>query len=87
MQEPQASPRQAAVDPAVAESTAAKAAEADPLDGVSTDLFGLGELKPSMTPQEFEDAKQRLSQAVLLPSTVVELMALARQVAAALAGA
>jgi hypothetical protein len=65
---------------------AAQGAAADPLAGVSTDLFGLGDLKPSMTPEEFEDTRQRLSAAALLPSTIVELVALARQVGATLMG-
>jgi len=83
----QADLKQAAVDfLAAAQAVATQAAQAgaDPLDGVSTDLFSLGDLKPAITAEELEDVKQRLSQAALLPSTVVQLVALAQQVAAAL---
>jgi hypothetical protein len=91
MEEAQANLKQAAVDfLAAAETVATEASQApaatDPLDGVSTDLFELGDLEPAISREELDELKQRLTRADLAPSTVVELVALARQVATALAG-
>jgi hypothetical protein len=89
MEEAQANLKQAAVDfLAAAETVAVKAAQggADPLDGVSTDLFELGDLEPAISREELDQLKQQLSQADLAASTIVELVTLARQVAAALTG-
>ena len=58
----------------------------DPLDAVSSDLFTLGDLDPVIDPQDLADLKDRLRRERLVPDTVVELVALARQVAGALAG-
>jgi len=63
---------------------AAAPAPADPLDGVATDLFSLGDLKPAITDADLADLKQQLSQAELVPATIVQLVALAGQVAATL---
>jgi hypothetical protein len=89
MQQPQANLKQAAVDFLEAAQAAAQAgkAAADPLDGVSTTLFDMGGLEPAITPQDLADLKTRLRQAELAPQTIVQLVALARQVAAALGGA
>ena len=87
MQEAQTNLKQAAVDfLAAAETVAARAAEgaADPLDGVSTDLLELGDLEPAISREELADLRQRLREADLVPATIVELVALARQVAAVL---
>jgi hypothetical protein len=87
MEEAQANLKQAAVDfLAAAEAVATTAAHGgtDPLDGVSTDLFELGDLEPAISREEMDQLKQRLSRADLAPSTLVELVSLARQVATAL---
>ena len=87
MQEAQTNLKQAAVDfLAAAETVAARAAEgaADPLDGVSTDLLELGDLEPAISREELADLRRRLREADLVPATIVELVALARQVAAVL---
>jgi hypothetical protein len=69
---------------------AARAADAmpaaDPLDAVSTDLFTLGDLDPVIDGRDLAALKDRLRRERLLPETVLELVTLARQVAAALAG-
>ncbi len=59
---------------------------ADPLDAVSTDLFTLGDLDPVIDPGDLANLKHRLQRERLLPETVVDLVRLARQVAAALTG-
>ena len=87
MQEAQVNLKQAAVEfLEAAEAVAAKAAQgpADPLDHVGTDLFELGDLEPAIGAAELEVLKRRLAQEQLLPAAVVELVALARQVAATL---
>jgi hypothetical protein len=87
MQEAQANLKQAALEFLdAAQAVTAKAAQpsADPLDNVPTDVLDLGDLKPAISPEEFEALKQRLGQEALVPETIVELVALARQVAAML---
>lgn len=87
MQEAQTNLKQAAVEfLEAAEAVAAKAAQGsdDPLDHVKTDLFELGDLEPAISAAELEVLKRRLAQEQLLPAAVVELVALARQVAATL---
>jgi hypothetical protein len=87
MQEAQANLKQAAVEFLEAvQAVTAKAAQPspDPLDNVPTDVLDLGDLKPAISPEEFEALKQRLGQEALVPETIVELVALARQVAAML---
>jgi len=93
MQEAQANLKRAAVEFLdAAQAVTAQAAQpaaagrpgADPLDSVSTDVLDLGDLKPAISPEEFEALKQRLGQEALVPETIVELVALARQVAAML---
>jgi hypothetical protein len=87
MQEAQTNLKQAAVEfLEAAEAVAAKAAQGsdDLLDHVKTDLFELGDLEPAISAAELEVLKRRLAQEQLLPAAVVELVALARQVAATL---
>ena len=57
---------------------------ADPLDAVSTAVLELGDLEPAISRQELADLKRRLRTEKLVPETILELVALARQVAAAL---
>jgi hypothetical protein len=87
MQEAQANLKRAAVEFLdAAQAVTAQAAQpgADPLDSVSTDVLDLGDLKPAIGPDELEGLKRRLHEEALVPETIVELVALARQVAAAL---
>jgi hypothetical protein len=87
MQEAQANLTQAALEfLGAAQAVTAKAAQpsADPLDNIPTDVLDLGDLKPAISPEEFETLKQRLGQEALVPETIVELVALAKQVAAML---
>jgi hypothetical protein len=87
MQEAEANLKQAAVDflaAAAAVTNSATASAADPLDAVDTGLPDLGELEPAITPEALEQLKADLADERLLPTTIVELVALARQVAAAL---
>jgi hypothetical protein len=87
MQEAQANLKQAAVEfLEAAEGVAARAAEGavDPLDQVGTDLFELGDLEPAISAEELADLKGRLAKQRLLPSAILELVALARQVATTL---
>ncbi len=89
MQEAETNLKRAAVDfLEAAESLAERAAGAgtDPLDAVSTDLFELGDLEPAIDRQDLADLKDRLRRERLVPATIVELVTLARQVAATLAG-
>ncbi|HUU92256.1 MAG TPA: hypothetical protein VM238_13740 [Phycisphaerae bacterium] len=89
MQEAQANLKQAAVEFLdAAERVAGRAADggADPLDAVSTDLFELGDLEPAIQPQDLAELKRRLRDETLAPRAIVALVALARQVAAALTG-
>lgn len=89
MQEAETNLKQAAVEfLEAAEALAGRAADsaADPLDAVSTDLFELGDLEPAIDLQELADLKSRLRTERLLPATILELVALARQVAATLMG-
>ncbi|HUX02671.1 MAG: hypothetical protein WBD63_12335 [Phycisphaerae bacterium] len=67
-----------------AEETARTADRADPLDEVETDVFNLGEFEPVVDERDLVELKRRLRQERLLPATLVELVNLARQVAAAL---
>lgn len=88
MQEAQANLKQAAVEfleAAETVATRAAAGAADPLDGVSTDLFELGDLEPAISREELADLKRRLRTEPLLPAVVLELVTLARQVAGVLA--
>jgi hypothetical protein len=87
MQEAQANLKQAALEfLGAAQAVTAKAAQSspDPLDNIPTDVLDLGDLKPAIGPEEFEALKQRLGQEALVPETIIELVALARQVAAML---
>jgi len=87
MQEAEANLKQAAVDFLAAANAVANHAAtgaADPLDEVDTSLPDLGELEPAITPEELEELKTDLANERLLPTTIVELVSLARQVAAAL---
>jgi len=89
MQEAQANLKQTAVEfLEAAEKVASTAAKGstDPLDQVATGLFELGDLQPAISEQELAELKRTLTSERLLPGTVVELVALARQVAAVLAG-
>jgi len=90
MQEAETNLKRAAVEfLEAAEYMAERAARAgtDPLDAVSTDLFELGDLEPAIDRQDLADLKDRLRRERLVPATIVELVTLARQVAATLAGA
>jgi hypothetical protein len=87
MQEAQANLKQAAVDfLEAAQRVAAGAAQAaaDPLDRVKTDVFELGNLEPAISDAALAELKQRLAQERLAPRAIVELVNLARQVAATL---
>jgi len=89
MQEAQANLKQTAVEfLEAAEKVASTAAKGstDPLDQVGTGLFELGDLQPAISEQELAELKRTLTSERLLPGTVVELVALARQVAALLTG-
>ena len=89
MQEAQESLKRTALEfLEAAETVAGRAAEAagDPLDAVSTDLFELGDLESAIDRQELADLRERLRKERLVPETVLELVSLARQVAAILAG-
>jgi hypothetical protein len=87
MQEAQANLKQTAVDfLEAAEKVASTAAKGstDPLDQVATGLFELGDLDPAISEEDLAQLKRDLAGARLLPETVVELVGLARQVAAVL---
>ncbi len=87
MQEAEANLKQAAVDFLAAASQVANQAgraAADPLDAVETDVPDLGDLEPAITPEELAELRSRLERERLLPATLVELVALARQVATTL---
>lgn len=87
MQEAETNLKQAAVDflAAAAEvANRAGQADADPLDGVETDVPDLGDLEPAITSEELAALRGRLERERLLPATLVELVALARQVATTL---
>jgi|WetSurMetagenome_2_1015567.scaffolds.fasta_scaffold493386_2 hypothetical protein len=87
MQEAQANLQQAAIElVTAAEGVAAKAAQvsADPLDHVDTDVLELGELEPVLSATELAEMKDRLARQRLVPEAVLELVDLARQVAAVL---
>jgi len=87
MQEAQANLNRTAVEfLAAARDVAARAAESphDPLDEVSTDLLSLEDMEPAITEAELEELQRRLAAGRLAPEAVVELMAVARQVALAL---
>ncbi len=96
MQEAEANLKRAAVEfLEAAETLAARAADAaeekgrppaDPLDAVSTDLFTLGDLEPAIDRRDLADLRRRLARERLLPETLVDLVRLARQVAAVLTG-
>lgn len=86
MKDAQTNLQEAAVEFLEAVNTlAAKAAEqADPLDEVSTDLFELGDLEPAIGREELSVLKRRLRHEELAPHAIMELVSLARQVAAVL---
>jgi|WetSurMetagenome_2_1015567.scaffolds.fasta_scaffold49941_3 hypothetical protein len=85
MQEAQANLKQAAVDfLAAAESVAAKAAQADPLDQVDLTVPDLGDMEPAISTADLADLQQRLARVQLVPQAVMELVALARQAGAVL---
>jgi hypothetical protein len=87
MQEAQANLQQAAIElVAAAEGVAARAAQVstDPLDRVDTDVLELGELEPVLSATELAEMKDRLARQRLVPEAVLELVDLARQVAAVL---
>ncbi|MFO8014789.1 MAG: hypothetical protein R6X20_15955 [Phycisphaerae bacterium] len=89
MQEAEANLKRTALEFLEAAETMAENASrqsADPLDAVSTDLFELGDLEPVIDRQDLAALKDRLRRERLVPATLVELVALARQVAAALSG-
>ena len=89
MQEAQENLKRAAVEfLEAAETVASRAAEAasDPLDAVSTEVLELGDLEPAIDRGELADLRQQLLQMKMVPEAVVELVALARQVAGILAG-
>ena len=89
MQEAQENLKRAAVEfLEAAETVAGRAAEAasDPLDAVSTDVLELGDLEPAIDRRELADLRQQLLQIRMVTEAVVELVALARQVAGILAG-
>ena len=89
MQDAQETLKRTAVDfLEAAETVAGRAAEgpADPLDAVATDLFELGDLEPAIDRRDLAALRQRLHRSRLLPDTVLELVALARQVAETLTG-
>lgn len=87
MQEAEANLKQAAVDFLAAAAEVADRtgqADADALDAVETDVPDLGDLEPAITPEELAELRSRLERERLLPATLVELIALARQVATTL---
>ena len=87
MQEAQANLNRTAVEfLAAARDVATRVAESpqDPLDEVSTDLLDLDDLEPAITEAELEELQRRLAEGRLAPGAVVELMAVARQIALAL---
>lgn len=89
MQEAEANLKRTVIEFLEAAETVAEHASrqaADPLDAVSTDLFDLGDLEPAIDRGDLADLKDRLRRERLVPATIVELVGLARQVAAALAG-
>jgi hypothetical protein len=89
MQEAQTNLKQAAVEFVEAAEAAARAVrqspDADPLDAVETDVFDLGDFEPVLDAGELAALKQRLRRAALPAEALVELVDLARRVAAALA--
>jgi len=87
MQEAETNLKQAAVDFLAAAAEVANRADqagTDPLDAVGTDVPDLGDLEPAITPEELAALRGRLERERLLPATLVELVALARQVATTL---
>jgi hypothetical protein len=97
MQEAQANLKQAAVEfleaaqrvaagagQGAADLSGVALAKPDPLDRVKTDVFELGDLEPAIDDAALAELKQRLAQERLAPQAIVELVNLARQVAAAL---
>jgi hypothetical protein len=86
MQEAQANLKQAAVEFLSAAEGVARAAQTvmDPLDQVSTDVLELGDLEPAISAADLADLKARLAQDPLSPASILELVTLARQVAAVL---
>jgi len=89
MQEAQENLKRAAIEFLdAAETVADRAAEAaaDPLDAVSTDVLELGDLEPAIDRGELADLRQQLLRMKMAPEAIVELVALARQVAGILAG-
>jgi hypothetical protein len=87
MQEAQANLKQAAVEFLSAAEGVARAAQTvmDPLDQVSTDVLELDDLEPAVSAADLADLKARLAQDPLSPASILELVTLARQVAAVLA--
>jgi len=89
MQEAEANLKRTALEFLEAAETMAENASrqgTDPLDAVSTDLFELGDLEPAIDRHDLADLKDRLRRERLVPAAIVELVGLARQVAATLAG-
>jgi len=89
MQEAEANLKRTAIEFLDAAETMAETASrrgADPLDAISTDLFDLGDLEPAIDRRDLADLKDRLRRERLVPATIMELVGLARQVAATLAG-
>ncbi len=72
------------LEAAGAAEQAARAAGEDPLAEVETALFDLDEFEPVIGEADLVGLKDRLYREQLLPQTVLDLVALARQVAAAL---
>jgi hypothetical protein len=88
MQEAQANLKTAAVEFMAAAEGVVRAAQdsTDPLDHVDTGVLELGDLEPAISAAELADLKAKLAQSPLEASAIVDLVTLARQVAAALAG-
>ena len=88
MQEAETNLKRAAVEfleaAEAAGRTARDLARTDPLDRVGTDLPDLGEFEPVLAEEELASLKRRLAEERMLPETLAELVALARQVAALL---
>ena len=89
MQEAETSLKQAAIEfleaaGTVATRAAEEAGSTDPLDEVDTDLFDLGDLEPAIGEDDLASLKRRLARERLSTEAVLELVALARQVAGTL---
>jgi hypothetical protein len=90
MQEAETNLKQAAIEFIEVADAATRAArdagQADPLDLVDVDLPDLGEFEPVIEEDELARLKDQIARERMLPEALVELVNLARQVAATLAG-